>query len=1007
MRPIRLTVEGFTSFRTRQTIDFTDLDLFAITGATGAGKSSILDAITFALYKKVARKCDLKELVTQGETSLKVEFQFQVKQTEYKAVRTWQDSTSRQNNFVLEFLNYENWERCQSSVEDILSMDFDTFTRVIVLPQGQFDEFLKGDARKRREMLRHLCGLNIFESMRKESSDRASQFKLQLEKITGILEGLQLPTDEEIKNKQTELKELELNIPRLTKNRDDVSDLLTQEEKLLEQINNLEKLRQELLKINLQESEIKDTEKQLKLAQVANRLNSHWVLVKDIRTKFIGTEEKLQATKEKLDIAKNELKIQQKNCEYFLSQASEKEAEFGKRDQDLATAKAYSEQEQQAQQEFNQANKKLNNKSQQYTEREADLKEAQTSLDKARQRLETVVDTLSSTSSVDSRLEILNRVISLIPQWENLSAQNKKTKEKLDKIVREKETLNLEHIENLKQSDILIVKSQEIEQALEAAKANNESIAQTNQAATIRASLHLGDDCPVCGGKYPEQHLLPLLPDADIIDLQPLEKSFQEAQKSDQQLQISITQIESRLESIEKNKTEHQQELAEFQKQLTKSQTHIEAILNTKEWNAQALKEEQQELSQKQEKYQQALTQKRELETEIDKLEQSLGFCQTNLESARQELITTQEEVELRQQQLQDVRDKLNQITQGKSYDSLKQQLEADKKDWQDRKQQAKTKFHEAQNSFTKTEANYNNANDDFTKIQAQKQQLEAQWQTVLLEKDFTETSFQAAQAPETKQQEWQKAIASHEDEKRNIFIRIKTIQETIGDRTTDETAVANRQEAKQTAEKKLKELDKQKTELELWLKDTVKKQEQSKDLLERQSQVQQQEQTYNQLALDLQSNNFQDYILKHLERELVTRATVLLANLTENRYALKIRKKGKQYEYCVEDNWNAGEERGIRTLSGGETFAASLAMALSLSEKLSMGAELGCLFLDEGFGTLDHETLDSVTCILDSLRQQDRMIGVITHISSLAEQFTQIKVNKSQQGSQLKVEHN
>jgi exonuclease SbcC len=99
--------------------------------------------------------------------------------------------------------------------------------------------------------------------------------------------------------------------------------------------------------------------------------------------------------------------------------------------------------------------------------------------------------------------------------------------------------------------------------------------------------------------------------------------------------------------------------------------------------------------------------------------------------------------------------------------------------------------------------------------------------------------------------------------------------------------------------------------------------------------------------------------------------------------------------EYEVEDNWNGGESRRLRTLSGGETFAASLSMALALSEKLSMGVELGSLFLDEGFGTLDAETLESVTQILVSLQQQNRLIGVITHIQALAEQLpSQVKVH-------------
>jgi exonuclease SbcC len=107
-----------------------------------------------------------------------------------------------------------------------------------------------------------------------------------------------------------------------------------------------------------------------------------------------------------------------------------------------------------------------------------------------------------------------------------------------------------------------------------------------------------------------------------------------------------------------------------------------------------------------------------------------------------------------------------------------------------------------------------------------------------------------------------------------------------------------------------------------------------------------------------------------------------------------------------VEYYWNGGERRRLQTLSGGETFATSLSMALALSEKLSMGAELGSLFLDEGFGTLDPDTLESATQILESLRQQDRLIGVITHIRELGERLpTQVKVQKSLAGSKLVVE--
>lgn len=119
-------------------------------------------------------------------------------------------------------------------------------------------------------------------------------------------------------------------------------------------------------------------------------------------------------------------------------------------------------------------------------------------------------------------------------------------------------------------------------------------------------------------------------------------------------------------------------------------------------------------------------------------------------------------------------------------------------------------------------------------------------------------------------------------------------------------------------------------------------------------------------------------------------------------RYSLKYADDKKYY---VEDNWNGGESRKVQTLSGGETFATSLSLALALSDRLSRGAKLGSLFIDEGFGTLDAETLQSVSNILQTLGQQDKLVGVITHVPALGEELgAQIKVEKSQEGSRIVV---
>ena len=1004
MRPIKLIVEGFTSFRTKQELDFRDLDLFAITGATGAGKSSLLDAITYALYGKVARQSTINELVSQGAKSLKVEFQFQVRQTEYKVIRTWRNrGKTSERKLLIDRFEEGKWERCDRSVkiEDIVSMDFDTFTRVILLPQGQFDEFLKGNAKQRREMLRKLGGLNIFEEMRKQASDRVKDYQVKLAEIKGTIEGLQVPTDEEITAKKNELKTLEVNLPQLKKNYTNAQKLLEDETRLFDQIKRLQNLERDLGKINAKNAEIARIKQQLKQAQAASQLQPDWLQIQAIRNRVTEAENHLQSAANQFNQAKTKLDIQQENYDRIQAEADEIETQLEKRGQDLAIAQAYNEQYQQTEREVNQADKKLKQKSQQYQDREVEVNKAREAVTNAQKQLETVNLTLAQTSAGGSRLEVLDRVIPLIPQWKTIVEQKKRDQKNLDKTVKEKQQQQSEHTSCLNQLETSNVKLKEAEAALKEAQLNNDKIDRQNHAAVLRASLHSGDDCPVCGGKYPEAHLLPSLPDAEIIPLEPLEKSFQNAQRVYQQTQTSLTQIETRLESLQQQETDFQQDLETSQRQLTESQNQISTILDAEEWDAKTLKQEQQQLFKQNENYKQSLAKKQKFEAELARLEQSLQFSSTNLGTAQKELQIAKEEVDRRQKQFQEIRDKLYLITKEKSYDNLKQQLEQDKRDWEEKKRESKTKYQETHSQFTKAETIYKTTEKEAHLARNQKEQLETQWQTKLSDRSFTEASFEKAQATETERQEWQEAIESHERKKIEVSSRIQEIKDTIGDRTTDETAVTNRREAKKRAEEQLNKSQKQQTELELWLKNTDSKQQQNKELLECHEQVQQQEQVYQTLARDLQSDKFQAYILEHLERDLVSRATVLLKDLTDSRYALRI----KDGDYYVEDNWNGGEMRRVRTLSGGETFATSLSMALALSEKLSMGADLGCLFLDEGFGTLDRETLESVTHILDSLRQQDRLIGVITHIPALAEQFTQIKVHKSQQGSNLVIE--
>jgi exonuclease SbcC len=194
VRPIRLALEGFTSFRERLDLDFSGLDLFAITGATGAGKSSLIDAVVFALYGQVPRVGDdYKQLISHGAERLSVMLEFGVGGERYRIVRTARpDKPSQQR---LERLGPGSAEpladrvkEIRTEVERILGLDYDGFTRSVVLPQGQFDAFLKGEPKERRKILVALLSLGVYERMQQLANQRSAAARTEAEFIRRQLE---------------------------------------------------------------------------------------------------------------------------------------------------------------------------------------------------------------------------------------------------------------------------------------------------------------------------------------------------------------------------------------------------------------------------------------------------------------------------------------------------------------------------------------------------------------------------------------------------------------------------------------------------------------------------------------------------------------------------------------------------------------------------------------------------------------------------------------------------
>lgn len=204
MRPVRLELTGFTAFRERVVVDFEGVDLFALTGPTGAGKSSLIDAMTFALYGAVPRYDDRRlvaPVISQGRLEAKVRLDFSVDGRCYTAVRvvrrTGAGATTKEARL-------ESGERVlagdaaalTAAVERLVGLGFEQFTTCVVLPQGDFARFLHDTPKNRQDLLVRLLDLGVYRTMREQASARGTAAAVRADAIDGQLHDLAHATPE-------------------------------------------------------------------------------------------------------------------------------------------------------------------------------------------------------------------------------------------------------------------------------------------------------------------------------------------------------------------------------------------------------------------------------------------------------------------------------------------------------------------------------------------------------------------------------------------------------------------------------------------------------------------------------------------------------------------------------------------------------------------------------------------------------------------------------------------
>lgn len=253
MKPIKLEVKGLNSFIDKQVVEFdklTERGLFGIFGPTGSGKSTILDGITLALYGDIARKSS--NYINTNCDGVYVSYEFQITGNEVKRYRV--DREFKRDNKSggirnksskiiditggVENVLEEKAKAVTSKCEEIIGLKLDDFMRTVVLPQGKFSEFLKLEGKERRNMLERLFNL------RKYGDDLSSKLSLEIRKekdkmnvLEGQLKGYEGVSEEALKEKEEEIKEINLSI----KSKEDLLNKIKKEFEEAEKVWNTQK----------------------------------------------------------------------------------------------------------------------------------------------------------------------------------------------------------------------------------------------------------------------------------------------------------------------------------------------------------------------------------------------------------------------------------------------------------------------------------------------------------------------------------------------------------------------------------------------------------------------------------------------------------------------------------------------------------------------------------------------------------------------------------------------
>ncbi len=1004
MIPIQLTIQGLYSYQEKQIIDFTQLtaaNLFGIFGTVGSGKSSILEAITFAIYGKTDRlnlSGDNRyyNMMNLKSNELLIDFIFETgkEQNSYRVIvkgkrnsKKFEDVKALDRSAYLKTGN--EWIPVELSVpEQAIGLSYDNFKRTIIIPQGQFQEFLQLGNKDRTQMMKELFNLGKFEFYYKVTS-LESKNNAQKQNIEGQLQQLGIVDSEQIGAYSTQLEKLESDLKAENKKLSELQQAEEQFRKLQELMkkkSEAEKERKNLLEqkegILLLETKIGRYEKCVSgFKYLLEALQENIKKCNERKTQINSDVEKLKT--EELEISRLDKSLQE------LKPAYEKREILKKKAEELTLLLKMKELEVVIEKEDVRLKKgtKISEETVLLLEKnKKEKEELETSIKADRNNIPdlallSVVKTwYTEKHNFDKYLDQIQKEI------EKYAREGKQINQEIDDILCNpvfnklpKEAVLDDCIQHLKKETIALKEKQKELTAQE----NHWRVKE--QLKTYANNLEEGSPCPLCGSL----HHPDLFQAADVNDA--LKKLNAEQQHLEQQLE-QIVEMENQLKLLNKQGKINRHNQKELGERLNKEQEKIAEHARQFVWDKYREEEELGNAFQDARLLQEKV---KKQEAVLEELIQKILLQERNKERYLGEVDKIKTSLTVHKTELKTVAGQLHVIHPEQYFESSVDAIESEKNDLINEYNRIEKVFTETLDALQQRSKQKDTLSG---RLEANQQQLKQDKQSIeTIQKQVTEqldkSAFESLEEvrrilsePMEVENEKQKVINFKEHLLRSESL-LEQIQKEVGERIYEAEAhqklMAELSSLKDLISQKNQEQGKI-TELLKKLQNDLKTQTLLRKGLE---QLELRAENIKTMKSLFKASGFVNYISSVYLQNLCNAANDRFFQLTRQKLSLEITPDNN---FQVRDFMNGGKVRSVKTLSGGQTFQAALSLALALADNIQKITESNqnFFFLDEGFGSLDKESLNVVFDTLKSLQKENRIVGVISHVEEMQQEI-------------------